>query len=186
MENEIWKDVKGYEGFYEVSNMGLVRSKERTVLQKNGVVKTLPPVILHPYTQKYQRVSLSIGGIETSYLVHRLVAEAFLGDIPDGMEVDHINENPLDNRVENIRYLSRFDNASRSTKGIFRKESNAMENNPRAKRVVGVKDGVVVETFPCAKYITRKYGINYSTLRARLRNGGIEIGEIIYKYEDKS
>lgn len=184
MENEIWKDITGYEGLYQVSNMGRVRSTNRTIILSDGMKRTLPSKVLRPGKQKgYHHVSLSIGGVETSYLVHRLVAAAFLGPASAGMEVDHINEDHGDNRVENLRYLSRFENASRSTRGIFRKESNAMENNPRTKRVIGTKDGRVVEILPCAKYLSKKYGINYSTLRGRLQRGGIIIDETLFMYE---
>ena len=184
MENEIWKDVIGYEDLYQVSNMGRVRSKERVIRAKNGFTRRLPSVVLRPALQKYLRVALSKDGVETSYLVHRLVAEAFLGAIPEDMEVDHINENREDNRSDNLRFLSRPNNASRSTRGRFNKGSNSMEHNPRSKTVIGYQDGMVKEVFPCAKYLTKKYGVNYSTLRERLREGGVIIGKIHYKYED--
>ncbi len=184
MENEIWKDIAGYEGLYQVSNMGRVRSMDRTIALTNGRERKLPSKVLRPGVQKgYLHVCLSSRGVETSYLVHRLVAAAFLGPIPNGMEVDHINEDHKDNRVSNLQFLSRFDNASRSTRGVFRKESNAMENNPRTKRVVGIKDGIVVEVVPCAKYLSKRYGINYSTLRGRLQRGGITINETLFRYE---
>ncbi len=187
MENEIWKDVPGYDGMYQVSNMGRVRSVNRTINLANGRKRTLPSRVLQPGEQNgYLHVSLSIGGIETSYLVHRLVANAFMGPAPEGMEVDHINEDQGDNRLENLRYLSRFENASRSTKGIFRKESNAMEHNPRAKRVIGMMDGKIIEILPCAKYLSKKYGINYSTLRRGLQRGGIDLNKILFRYETTS
>ena len=184
MENEIWKDITGYEGLYQVSNMGRVRSTNRTITLANGRERTLPSKVLRPGEQKgYLHVCLSSRGVETSYLVHRLVAASFLGPIPNGMEVDHINEDHKDNRVSNLQFLSRTENASRSTRGIFRKESNAMENNPRTKRVIGMKNGTVVEVVPCAKYLSKRYGINYSTLRRRLQRGGIILNETLFQYE---
>lgn len=183
MENEIWKDVTGYEGLYQVSNMGRVRSTHRTILV-NGRERILPSRVLRPGVQRgYKIVSLSSGGVEKSYLVHRLVAIAFLGPVPCGKEVDHINENHGDNRVDNLRYLSRFENASRSTRGIFRKKSNALENNPRTKIVVGIKDGRIVDTIPCAKYLSILHKINYSTLRRHLQHGGIVIEKTLYRYD---
>lgn len=184
MENEIWKDITGYEGLYQVSNMGRVRSTNRTITLANGRERTLPSKVLRPGEQKgYLHVCLSSRGVETSYLVHRLVAASFLGPIPNGMEVDHINEDHKDNRVSNLQFLSRTENASRSTRGIFRKESNAMENNPRTKRLIGMKNGTVVEVVPCAKYLSKRYGINYSTLRRRLQRGGIILNETLFRYE---
>jgi hypothetical protein len=184
MENEIWKDITGYEGLYQVSNMGRVRSTNRTIKLASGSERRLPSKVLRPGNQRgYLRVTLSSGGIETTHLVHRLVAAAFMGPAADGMEVDHINEDHGDNRLDNLRYLSRFENASRSTLGYFRKGSNSMENNPRTKRVIGVKDGVIVDVLPCAKCLSKKHGVNYSTLRGRLQRGGILIDKILYRYE---
>ena len=184
MENEIWKDITGYEGLYQVSNMGRVRSTNRTITLANGRERTLPSKVLRPGEQKgYLHVCLSSRGVETSYLVHRLVAASFLGPIPNGMEVDHINEDHKDNRVSNLQFLSRTENASRSTRGIFRKESNAMENNPRTKRLIGMKNGTVVEVVPCAQYLSTRYGINYCTLRRRLQRGGIILNETLCRYE---
>lgn len=170
MKIETWKDIKGYEGLYQVSDEGNIRSK-------NGIIRP------SKNNSGYLVTHLSKDGRVKSRLVHRIVAIAFLGDVPMGKEVDHINENKLDNRVENLRYLSRFDNASRSTKGVFRKQSNAMEHNPRAKKVVGYIGGNAVEQLSCAKYLSRKYGVNYSTLRYYLQNGGIVLDNIHYRYE---
>lgn len=184
MENEIWKDIPGFEGMYQASSMGRVRSVNRTINLANGRKRTLPSKMLKPGEQNgYLRIALSIGGKETTYLVHRLVAATFIGPASEGMEIDHINEDHGDNRLKNLRYLTRFENASRSTKGIFRKESNAMEYNPRTKRVIGIKDGEIIETLPCAKYLSKKYGVNYSTLRYRLQRGGIDINKTLFRYE---
>jgi hypothetical protein len=187
LPNEIWKDVHGYEGYYQVSNMGRVCSIDRNVTRSDGTTRLIRGKMIRPtHTNKgqhYPVVNLCVNGKTQMHLVHRLVAQAFLGPIPEGMEVDHINENGQDNRVENLRYLSRHENASRSTKGFFRKESNAMENNPRSKVVLGFLSGELVERISCAKYLTKEFGINYSTLRHRLQNGGVQLGNKFYCYE---
>lgn len=188
--DEVWKDIPGYEGYYQVSDTGRVRSVDREITCSDGSTRrNHGKIINHTHTnrgQKYPVVSLCVDGKSKSHLVHRLVASAFLGPIPEGMEVDHINENGRDNRVENLRYLSRRENASRSTKGIFRKESNAMEHNPRTKVVLGFSNGELVERIPCAKYLADMFQINYSTLRYHLQNGGVQLGEKYYRYETSS
>ena len=98
--------------------------------------------------------------------------------------LDHIDENILNNRADNLRYLPVGENAARSTRGICRNPSkNKMEGNPRTKAVVGISNsGSIIETLSCAKYLSIKHNINYSTLKNKLQHGGIRIGEIHYQY----
>jgi len=114
MEQEIWKPVVGYEGLYEVSNLGNVRSVTRTVLQpnKNGVpiaYNTLKgkPMKLSKDRYGYLYCTLSKNGNRTQHMAHRMVAEAFLEcEDPSKYCVDHINTVRTDNRVENLRFVS--------------------------------------------------------------------------------
>ena len=90
---EIWKDVTGYEGRYQVSNMGRIRS----------LSCILKPQRLKPYG--YCIVNLYQKGKMKSRLVHRLVLTAFVGPCPKGMEACHFpDRNPANNRLENLRW----------------------------------------------------------------------------------
>ena len=107
---EIWKSIKDYEGLYEVSNLGRVKSlgnnKERKEkFLKHGVDKT-----------GYYRVGLSKNNIAKTHKVHQLVAMAFLNHIPCGHKivVDHINDDPLDNRVDNLQVVTQRFNACKT------------------------------------------------------------------------
>ena len=114
MEQEIWKPVVGFEGLYEVSNMGNIRSVTRTVLQpnKNGVpiaYNTLKgkPMKLSLDRYGYLYCTLSKNGKRTQHTAHRMVAEAFLEcEEPSKYCVDHINTVRTDNRVVNLRFVS--------------------------------------------------------------------------------
>ena len=90
---EEWKDIPGYEGLYEVSNMGNVRNVRRNKLLR-----------LSKTNNRYIRVSLCKNGIKTGLTVHRLVAEAFIPN-PDNLpEVNHKDEDKSNNSVENLEW----------------------------------------------------------------------------------
>jgi hypothetical protein len=112
MMTEIWKDVVGFEGSYQVSNLGRVRSLDHRVrLVCHGVETTRlsPGRILKPGRVRSGHVSVAIGK-GNSRLVHQLVLEAFVGPRPKGMESLHLNHNPEDNRLANLQYGTRGEN----------------------------------------------------------------------------
>lgn len=101
---EKWKPVKGYEGLYEVSNCGNVKSLARRDRNNRGVSERILRMAAN--TSGYNRVILAKDGTRKTCYVHRLVAEAF---IPNGNElpmINHIDENKLNNRVENLEWCT--------------------------------------------------------------------------------
>lgn len=109
---EIWKDVVGFEGRYQVSNLGRVRSVDRPVRVVCKGVDTFRIArgrLLRPGRAHSGHVSVAIGK-GNSRLVHQLVLEAFVGPRPKGMESLHLNHDPQDNRLLNLRYGTRSEN----------------------------------------------------------------------------
>ena len=108
----MWKQIKGYEGYYEVSNTGNVRSVERYVTRNDGVVQLRKSVMkaLVCNQDGYLTVSLSRNGLCCRRYVHRLVYEAFVGNIPDGYEVNHKDFDRKNNFVGNLEIVSHADN----------------------------------------------------------------------------
>lgn len=108
---EIWKPVLGYAGSYEVSSFGRVRSLPRL----NAAHQRIKGRIMKPTPRRrrYLAVPLSSGGTVRKMSVHRLVLEAFAGPCPEGMEVDHIDNDPANNRLDNLRYLTPAQNMAR-------------------------------------------------------------------------
>ena len=112
--NEIWRPVKGYEGLYEVSNLGRVKSVERTVFYKDGRTYMHKGQIMtgSDNGKGYRVVSLRTGNKRTDKLIHRLVAEAFIPNPDNKKEIDHINTDKTDNRVENLKWCTRKENCN--------------------------------------------------------------------------
>ena len=107
---ETWKDIIGYEGKYQVSYYGRVKS-----INYRGTGKE---VIFTPWISRYgyPMVSLRKDGVKTGYSVHLLVWKAFKGPIPPGMQVNHINEDKMDNRLENLNLMTPKENCNWGTR----------------------------------------------------------------------
>ena len=110
---EQWKPVVGYEGCYEVSNEGRVRSVDRYVRHsrgKNGYKLYKGQQIRTPQVPRGYLVFTANKCGKKSFYVHRLVMQAFVGDCPEGLEVCHFDGNPKNNHLTNLRYASHQDN----------------------------------------------------------------------------
>ena len=122
MKIEIWKDVVGYKGLYQVSNLGRIKS-----LPRNGTVKTDVYLKAKDNGKGYMQVLLRNGNSKTKY-VHILVAESFLDYIANKgvICVDHINSIKNDNKLENLRVITPRENVSRhnrsntNTTGVYK------------------------------------------------------------------
>lgn len=104
---EKWLPVVGFEGIYEVSDLGRVRSLRRKVWQPRGAGfwRTQESRILKPSVARgYLRVTLRDSGVVSSQAVHRLVLTAFVGPCPSGMEACHFDDDPTNNQLSNLRW----------------------------------------------------------------------------------
>ena len=101
---EVWKDIKSYEGLYQVSNKGNIYS-----IRKNKLFK------LNTNKFGYYCVSLYKNSTTKTYTIHRLVAETFIPNPNNKPEVDHINTIKTDNRVENLRWCNHKENMNNTT-----------------------------------------------------------------------
>jgi len=129
-QKEIWKDVKNYEGHYQVSNLGNVKSL------KCGREKILKPSLANT---GYYRVCLTSGVV----FIHKLVAISFLNHNPNGHQlvVDHIDNNPLNNKLENLQLISHRENCikDRKSKYLTGVSKVSKSNKFRARIVINGK-----------------------------------------------
>ena len=100
-----WRDIPGYEGYYQVSNNGDVRSVDRKIINSLGHELSLKGKILKPKKDyEYFRVELNAHGKSKLFFIHRLVLLAFVGEIPEGMQCRHLDGDAKNNSLSNLAY----------------------------------------------------------------------------------
>ena len=148
---EVWKPVKGYEGLYEVSSIGRVRSVKRNL-------------VMHPHPRRHGYLAVMLygkGGHKTrnfkQFSVHRLVAEAFIPN-PNGLpEVNHIDEDKTNNRVENLQWVSHIDNTNYGT--AQKRRAEKLRNGSKSVAIYQyTKDGRLVAVYPSLAEVHRQTG----------------------------
>lgn len=108
---EIWKDVPGYAGLYQVSNYGRIKSLSRKIVRNNKSVNIGNIIMSQSISNKYYSVMLYKDNTKKRYLVHRLVAAAFIPNQENFSQVNHKDENKLNNHVDNLEwYTSKYNN----------------------------------------------------------------------------
>lgn len=119
-KNEIWKAIEGYEGKYEVSNLGRVRRLAYIYKKNNrwGVFDyQMKPGIQNGWIGKdgYHRITLSGDNGRRNFLLHRLVAKAFVSGYQEGYDANHIDENKDNNRADNLEWITHKENINHGT-----------------------------------------------------------------------
>jgi hypothetical protein len=140
-QDEVWKDVVGYEGLYRISNQGTVCR-----LYKNGKVNFMTPRILNGYW----RVKLCNCNTQKEYFLHRLIAQAFIPNPDNKPEINHINGIKTDNRIENLEWVTRSENAIHATKTGLLKYSEYRYNRARdvnSKPVMCIETGKIYASY---------------------------------------
>lgn len=113
LANEIWRDIPGYEGRYQASNLGRIRSLDQIVRCGAGGkgIRLIQGRVLRPAGQQSDpHLRVTLGKRAPGALVHVLVAQTFLGPRPDGCDVRHLDGDPLNNRADNLAYGTRTEN----------------------------------------------------------------------------
>ena len=174
---EVWRDIKGFEGMYEVSTSGKVRSKERVVVLKDKKGKDRPCIFKskvlkpckrkdrsHPTALPRLQVVLSKKGKTKSYNVHTLVAETFLEN-PFGFEtINHKDGNPQNNNIENLEWMPRAENIR-----------HAFENNlihtMKPVAMIEPSTGEIVKVYAGEAEACRRNGVCQGKIRVAIKKG---------------
>ena len=160
MQTEIWKAVAGYEGLYEVSNTGKVRSLERiTSVGRRGIGKELRQYLL---PCGYLDVSLSSNGKVKHKRVHRLVANAFCENQDNKDEVNHIDGNKQNNNACNLEWCTKSENMIHA----YQEGLQTTTSRGPVRRVVCLNDG---KEFSTAGEAARYYGLNVGMVSSQCR-----------------
>jgi len=158
---ENWKNIKGYEGLYQVSDHGRVRSLDRVVSYRTGGRRNWKGKVrkLSVSTAGYLCVNLYKNGTPKPYSVHRLVALTFLGPCPKGLEVRHGVGGILDNTPKNLQYGTRSENykdrirdGTCNSKPVRRSDGAEYASATEAAKVCGLKQSSSISGV-CRKYI---------------------------------
>ena len=123
---EKWKDIEGYEGIYQVSDGGRIRSVDRVVISKNGVKREVKGQLMKQSTSKYgyKVIILRKDGIKKNHRVHRLVAESFINKEKGKTLINHKDGNKRNNRVENLEWCTNSENMKHAFKKDLKQPSN--------------------------------------------------------------
>lgn len=188
---EIWKDILGYEGLYQVSNLGNVRSLN---YRRSGKLKLLK----QGTDNGYKRVELSKNGKKKKYWVHRLVAISFISNPNNYKEVNHKDEDKSNNNVNNLEWCTREYNINYGTAMKRSSENHKGEKHPNygkkgkdssnAKAILMYdKEGNFIRRFDCIADANEHFGKDRgcSNIKMCLRGKNKIAYGFIFKYEDE-
>jgi hypothetical protein len=145
---EIFKEIPGYNGLYQASNLGRIKSLSRKVCNYRGCYFSKERILTQFISKNYKRVNIR----SSNKMVHQLVAMAFLNHIPCGHEivVDHINHDKLNNKLENLQLITNRENCSKDVKNKTSKYTGVSWNKARNKWVSQIK--INGKTVPLGRY----------------------------------
>lgn len=176
---EIWRDVKGYEDIYQVSNKGQVKRLEIVIVDKNDKKYHKKERILKGSIDGngYLQVQLyDDKGRKKSLRVNRLVAEVFISNIENKSQVNHKDENKTNNRVENLEWVTAKENCNYGTR-------NERLAKARSKSVIQyTKDKVLVKVWPSTCEAGRQLEISQGNICNALQGRYKTCGGYIWKY----
>jgi len=158
MPGEEWRDIPGWESYYQISNLGRAKSVERFIVDKNGVVRPIRSRIIRVHPSGPNRAYLGFGSHRDGecgrIYIHKSVAMAFIQNDESKPCVDHINADTFDNRVDNLRWVTQSENLrnpialQRMSKAKSGEHCNFYRKRLHAKPVRCIHQDGTIEMFP--------------------------------------
>ena len=176
---EIWKDIKGYEGIYQISNFGQIKSLNYNHTGKEKIRQ------LDVSNKGYYTILLSKNGNKKKFSVHRLVAETFIPNIKELPMVNHIDGIKTNNNIDNLEWCDGSKNEKHAyDNGLKTKKFG--ENNPMAKSVdVFDLDGNFIMTFPTVKEAAKQMKVGENTVINGCKEKTKNPKTYIFRYSEK-
>lgn len=185
---EVWRDIKGYEGLYQVSNLGRVRSLDRTIIRSNGIKNHRKQVILKPKDKNhYYFVNLMNAGKGKTCLIHRLVAEAFIPNPENKPEVDHIDTDKTNNKVNNLRWVTKKENMNNPLTKEKMSVSSIKSDYSKSlsKEVLKYSlDGTFISSYKSLNEVAREYKYSISGISRCCNGKAHSYKGYIWKYKE--
>lgn len=175
---EEWRDIPNYEGLYQVSNLGRVKSLDRIVAFKDGRMCKYKGRILSPGTVRggYQAAHLSKNTSYETKAVHRLVAEAFIPNPKKLPEINHRDRDVTNNNVTNLEWCTRLYNANYD--GAVERRVKQMRRRIQQRTM----DGSVIQEYASVKEASSKTGLSSCNISRAARGMRSHVGGYKWKY----
>lgn len=157
LNNEIWRDIFNYEGCYQVSNFGRVKSLERFTNDGHHI---LEKILSQSFTKGYLKVGLSKNGKCKTIYVHKLVADAFIPNPNNLPEINHKDENKENNMVDNLERCTYYYNIHYGS-AIERGRNKQLNSKKTSKSVVKIgKNNEIIDKYESINEASRQTNIN--------------------------
>jgi hypothetical protein len=173
---EFWKDIPGYEGRYQVSNFGRIKSLDFSVVRSNGRIYTNKSRVQKPSKDNsgYLRCAFIKNSKLVTYKVHRLVADAFCKKPNEKVEVNHIDGNKLNNNSDNLEWVSRSENIKHAFRlGLMLPKRGILNSNSKltGKDIKHIRDEYHYNNGKRGMFrkLSIGYGINKKTISQIVR-----------------
>jgi hypothetical protein len=184
LPGEIWKDVVGLEDSYMISNLGRIKSKEKIVSQ----ISRWGNLMEKPYPEKLMKPQKNRGyfyvNAKGNKTIHRLVAIAFISNPENKKEVNHINGNKRDNRVENLEWATSSENRIHSYKTGLQVSIKGSDNKQSKPILQYSMDGIMIKEFAGAREASRVLSLEQSSIWRALNGLQKTAYGFIWKYKE--
>lgn len=181
-KEQIWKPIPGYEGMYEVSSEGRIKSLERDIICKNGVKKHKKERILKGSLDRYGYLQVNLHNAKGRYkllLVHRIVAGTFIPNPENKPQVNHKDEIKTNNHIENLEWMTNKENSNYGT----RSERSAKAQSKSVAQYS--KDGKLIKIWISTNEAGRQLGLSNGNISLAARGVYKTSGGFVWQFAEE-